>query len=233
MYVLSKFLKCEIDPMHYFVVYFTLCFDKFFPPSETLIFFFSMDGASVSKVLAEKWKALPSNEQQEFYVEAEKLKNLHQLQHPNYKYKPQARRLGMKKSVAKSDHILATGYPVSGAAVSGNHQLTAVSLIQPQNPIPIPQLPTTSNFVPIPIQSESLVLPSQHPQPEYTVNLPPIEDETDVGFQGVECVDSEQMMLTPIITMTESLPTEQPQSNITDETAEQLALNNTTFLQFE
>ena len=41
-----------------------------------------MDGASVSKLLAEKWKSLPVEEQHEYFNEAERLKNLHQARHP-------------------------------------------------------------------------------------------------------------------------------------------------------
>ena len=47
-----------------------------------------MDGATVSKLLADKWKSLPPEEHRKWYGEAERLKNLHQLQHPNYKYNP-------------------------------------------------------------------------------------------------------------------------------------------------
>ena len=59
------------------------------------------DGASVSKLLAEKWKSMTSEEQAPYYTEAERLKSLHLLQHPNYKYSPKSKRMGMKKSVAK------------------------------------------------------------------------------------------------------------------------------------
>ena len=38
-----------------------------------------MDGATVSKVLAEKWKAMDTEGQQHYYQEAERLKNLHQI----------------------------------------------------------------------------------------------------------------------------------------------------------
>ena len=62
-----------------------------------------LDGVTVSRLLADKWKSMTSEEQAPFYLEAEKLKSAHQLQHPNYKYSPKARRLGMKKSVAKLD----------------------------------------------------------------------------------------------------------------------------------
>ena len=44
-----------------------------------------IDGASVSKILAEEWKKLGEEEKKKYSDEAERLKSLHQLQHPNYK----------------------------------------------------------------------------------------------------------------------------------------------------
>ena len=82
-----------------------------------------MDGATVSKVLAEKWKAMDTEGQGPYYQEAERLKNLHQIQHPNYKYNPKARRMGMKKSMARIDPsaLVETSYgppPTSGINIS-------------------------------------------------------------------------------------------------------------------
>ena len=71
-----------------------------------------MDGASVSKMLAEKWKAMDEGEKQQYYQESERLKNLHQLQHPFYKYSPKPRKLGMKKSVAKTMPFVASAAPL-------------------------------------------------------------------------------------------------------------------------
>ena len=67
--------------------------------------FFRVDGATVSKLLAEKWRAMEQTEKHKFYIEAERLKNLHQLQHPNYKYAPKPRRIGMKQSMALTSPI--------------------------------------------------------------------------------------------------------------------------------
>ena len=61
-----------------------------------------MDGASVSKLLADEWKKLPEEEKQKYIVEAERLKNLHQIQHPNYKYSPKARKQGRMKLSPRS-----------------------------------------------------------------------------------------------------------------------------------
>ena len=37
-------------------------------------------------MLAQQWKVLDEEQKSHFYTEAEHLKNLHQLQHPDYKY---------------------------------------------------------------------------------------------------------------------------------------------------
>lgn len=50
------------------------------------------DGATVSKMLADEWKTLTDQHKQQFYTESENLKNLHQLQHPDYKYSPRSRK---------------------------------------------------------------------------------------------------------------------------------------------
>ena len=68
-----------------------------------------MDGATVSKLLADKWKMMSDAEKSRWYTEQERMKNLHQLQHPNYKYNPKMRpkKLSMKQSVARIDPYLA------------------------------------------------------------------------------------------------------------------------------
>lgn len=76
-----------------------------------------MDGATVSKILAEKWKSMTPEEQSPFYEESERLKNLHLVQHPNYKYSPKHKRIGMKKSVAKLDPIPHHHQPLMGTPV--------------------------------------------------------------------------------------------------------------------
>ena len=85
-----------------------------------IILNYRMDGATVSKLLADKWKSLPQDEQYKWYNEAERLKNLHLMQHPNYKYNPKSRpkKLSMKQSVARLDGPLvpigtSIGTPVS------------------------------------------------------------------------------------------------------------------------
>ena len=68
-----------------------------------------MDGATVSKLLADKWKMMSDAEKSRWYSEQERMKSLHQLQHPNYKYNPKMRpkKLSMKQSVARIDPTLA------------------------------------------------------------------------------------------------------------------------------
>ena len=93
-----------------------------------------MAGATVSEVLAEKRKALDTEGYQHDYQEAERLKNLHQIQHPNYKYNPQARRMGMKKSMARIDPsaLVETSYgppPTSGINISSSvNQLPQIEI---------------------------------------------------------------------------------------------------------
>ena len=91
---------------------------------------FRMDGATVSKVLAEKWKSMNSDDQQQFYQEAERLKNLHQIQHPNYKYTPKARRMGMKKSMARIDPSALVETTYGPPATSG------INITGTGNPVP-------------------------------------------------------------------------------------------------
>ena len=70
----------------------------------------------MSKMLAGQWKQLDSAEQQTYFNEAERLKNLHQLQHPNYKFNPKARRMGMKKSVARLEPLTRVSPPAAATS---------------------------------------------------------------------------------------------------------------------
>ena len=67
----------------------------------------------MSKMLAGQWKQLDSAEQQKYFNEAERLKNLHQLQHPNYKFNPKAKRMGMKKSVSRLEPLTRVSQPAA------------------------------------------------------------------------------------------------------------------------
>lgn len=47
-----------------------------------------MHNAEISKKLGKKWKLLSEEDRQPFREEAERLRQLHQIQYPNYKYRP-------------------------------------------------------------------------------------------------------------------------------------------------
>ncbi|KAL0112375.1 hypothetical protein PUN28_012009 [Cardiocondyla obscurior] len=47
-----------------------------------------MHNAEISKRLGKKWKLLSEDEKQPYREEAERLRHLHQIQYPNYKYRP-------------------------------------------------------------------------------------------------------------------------------------------------
>ena len=50
-------------------------------------------------MLADDWKRMGDEDKQKFYQEAEHLKNLHQLQFPDYKYSPRARKGTVRKLI--------------------------------------------------------------------------------------------------------------------------------------
>merc|ERR1719414_1454773 len=65
------------------------------------------DGATVSKMLSPQWKKLSDQHKQAYYVEAERLKSLHQMQHPDYKYSPRSRKTASKQQKAVNASIAA------------------------------------------------------------------------------------------------------------------------------
>lgn len=61
------------------------------------------DGATVSKLLAEEWNKLGESEKKKWYNEAEELKRKHQIQHPDYKYSPKARKPRTSPRASRDD----------------------------------------------------------------------------------------------------------------------------------
>merc|ERR1719449_233035 len=106
-----------------------------------------MDGATVSKLLADKWKMMSDAEKSRWYTEQERMENLHQLQHPNYKYNPKMRpkKLSMKQSVARIDPTLA---PISIASVmsqAGPNIMSQTGPMMSPSGIILPQATTSSH----------------------------------------------------------------------------------------
>ena len=128
----------------------------------------SYDGATVSKMLADQWKELTDEEKQKYYQDAEHLKNLHQLQHPDYKYSPRART--KKKGSASAYQTPMTISPAPSAPVNiapaptpahRNIQIGPNGLLSAQ-PFVLapPRTPTVAvsaaNCVPLPIRIPSV-----------------------------------------------------------------------------
>ena len=75
-----------------------------------------LDGATVSKLLAEEWHKLEEAEKKKFYNQAEYLRKLHQEQHPDYKYSPKARKPRISPRSSRDDkHIPITITATAGA----------------------------------------------------------------------------------------------------------------------
>eukprot|EP00095_Tigriopus_kingsejongensis_P009626 maker-scaffold94_size379870-snap-gene-0.12 protein:Tk09626 transcript:maker-scaffold94_size379870-snap-gene-0.12-mRNA-1 annotation:"hypothetical protein L798_11659" len=101
------------------------------------------DGATVSKMLADEWKTLPSERKQVFYQESEHLKNLHQLQHPDYKYSPRARK-NVKKPAVKSSSDGGFVAPMVPATYTSGAASSATTTLGSPNAINI-RIPTLRN----------------------------------------------------------------------------------------
>lgn len=62
-----------------------------------------MHNAVISKNLGARWKALSDSERQPFIDEAEKLRKLHTLEYPNYKYRPKKKQVKGSAASSKSN----------------------------------------------------------------------------------------------------------------------------------
>merc|ERR1719402_774384 len=49
-----------------------------------------LTGATVSQILSDRWKSMSVEDRAQYYKDAEHLKTLHKIQHPEYKYKPKS-----------------------------------------------------------------------------------------------------------------------------------------------
>ena len=134
------------------------------------IFFLNsrVDGATVSKLLAEKWRALDQTEKQKFYVEAERLKNLHQLQHPNYKYAPKPRRIGMKQSVTLASPMPKISNSISNASnISESQEFTINIPDSASEDISVHNVTNDQNIIIQPVTaSTASEMQPQQPQPQ-------------------------------------------------------------------
>ena len=82
-----------------------------------------LDGATVSKLLAEEWHKLEEGEKKKFYNQAEILRKLHQEQHPDYKYSPKARKPRVSPRSSRDEKQVSTSMPLKPVQleVDGSH----------------------------------------------------------------------------------------------------------------
>ncbi|KAI1703163.1 HMG (high mobility group) box domain-containing protein [Ditylenchus destructor] len=65
-----------------------------------------LHNAQISKHLGSQWKALPAEEKQQFYDEAERLRLLHKEEYPDYKYQPRKKGKYNKLDAASDTHAI-------------------------------------------------------------------------------------------------------------------------------
>uniref|UniRef100_T1GQV9 HMG box domain-containing protein n=1 Tax=Megaselia scalaris TaxID=36166 RepID=T1GQV9_MEGSC len=59
----------------------------------------------ISKQLGQKWRELSDDEKQPFVIEADKLRKLHSIEYPDYKYRPKKKNPGSKSAAAQSSSL--------------------------------------------------------------------------------------------------------------------------------
>lgn len=59
----------------------------------------------ISKQLGQKWRELSDDEKQPFVVEADKLRKLHSIEYPDYKYRPKKKQQGSKSTTSTSSTL--------------------------------------------------------------------------------------------------------------------------------
>ena len=153
----------------------------------------------MSKLLADKWKSLPNEEQVKWYTEAERLKKLHQAQFPNYKYNPKSKpkKLSMKQSVAKLDPALvplATQRPLIAPAPGPAAILTPTGGESNEFSISIPESGQGDISIHNITTNQDIIIPSTtqgqdfigvpHPGQEFLglPQLTPLDTDSNVGL---------------------------------------------------
>ena len=139
-------------------------------------------------MLADEWKTLDDNKKQRFYQEAEHLKNLHQIQFPDYKYSPRARKGTARKRGASTDSGLA-----STAAANSAYRAAAPTLKRIA-PMPMPQMQQQQ------IQQQQLIRIPQVPQQMAVMSLQqprpmiPLEQLQQRALQQQQQQQQQQLM---------------------------------------
>lgn len=70
----------------------------------------------ISKQLGQKWRELSDDEKQPFVIEADKLRKLHSIEYPDYKYRPKKKQQG-SKAAASTSLSSSSSSPTSSATV--------------------------------------------------------------------------------------------------------------------
>jgi len=88
-------------------------------------------------MLAEQWKTMSDGDKAKYYQEANYLKNLHQLQHPDYKYSPKAR----KSTKTNTRQLPQQPQQVQLQIPAGNVVRSISQPVQQQQLVQVPNLP--------------------------------------------------------------------------------------------
>jgi len=138
--------------------------------------------SQVSQALSDQWRSMPETDRSQFYKEAEHLKNLHRLQHPDYKYSPKTVRntTTVHSPPQTFGRLLSRSPPPVSPNQPGDHQLEVIQHIQPNQPpvhphahiqVPKPLSQLRSQTLP---KHQSLLLPRPKPQTRPTPGLIPV-----------------------------------------------------------
>jgi len=138
--------------------------------------------SQVSQALSDQWRSLSEVDRSQYYKEAEHLKTLHRLQHPDYKYSPKT---GRNTITARSPTSTIIGRQArSPAPVSPNQpgdQVELIHNVEPNQPashphiqVPKPLSQLRSQTLP---KTQSLLLPRPKPSPRPTPALIPVQPQ--------------------------------------------------------